>query len=511
MNAVIYARYSSHKQTEQSIDGQLRVCYEYADQNGINVVGEYIDRALTGKVDARPEFRRMISDARKKAFDYVLVYKLDRFARNRYDSAMYRHELKKYGVKVLSVTENIGDNPESIILEAMLEASAEYYSVELSQKVSRGMRESALKQQFNGGMIPFGYKVENKRLVIDERRAAVVRRIFTEYASGKSIKRIIDALNADGHRTAKNAPFSYGSLSRLLKNDVYIGVYRWKDFVEADAVPAIIEPTLFEKVRERSAANRRAPGANSKKERYLLAGKLFCGHCGSPMQGGYGTSKSGAKHLYYVCAKRKKKRSCSKKNERSDFVEWYVVEQTIEYVLRPDIIEYISERVAAQYDSDFNSEKIRTLEREIADIEKELDSLIEMMAKMPNQRAREKSMERFDALDAQQNELQIDLSKLRIANNIRIKKEDVAAWLKSFCSGDLMDEDFRERVIDALIYKVYLYDEKIEIWYNTKGGKQICYMGPPDNPSDSGGSSVRALGLIDHQDISSETTLFRGF
>ncbi len=133
-NAVIYARFSSHAQNEQSIEGQLRICYEYAKREGLSVIEEYIDRALTGRSDDRPDFQRMISDARKKAFQYVIVYKLDRFTRNRYDSAIYKHKLKQCGVKVLSAMENIGDNPESIILEAVLEASAEYYSVDLSKK-----------------------------------------------------------------------------------------------------------------------------------------------------------------------------------------------------------------------------------------------------------------------------------------------------------------------------------------------------------------------------------------
>lgn len=157
-NAVIYARYSSHSQTEQSIEGQLRVCHEYARREGFTIVGEYIDRAISGRTDDRPDFQRMISDSRKRAFQYVIVYKLDRFARNRYDSAVYKHKLKQNGVKVVSAMENIGDNPESIILEAVLEASAEYYSLELAQKIKRGMRESALKGQFCGGGIPFGYK-----------------------------------------------------------------------------------------------------------------------------------------------------------------------------------------------------------------------------------------------------------------------------------------------------------------------------------------------------------------
>ena len=136
MNAVIYARYSSHSQTEQSIEGQLRDCYEYARRYDINVVGEYIDRATSGMTDERPDFQRMIADAAKKQFERVIVWKLDRFARNRYDSALYKHRLKQYGIRVISAMENVGEGDESILLEALLEASAEYYSLDLKRKSS---------------------------------------------------------------------------------------------------------------------------------------------------------------------------------------------------------------------------------------------------------------------------------------------------------------------------------------------------------------------------------------
>lgn len=145
LNAVIYARYSSHSQTEQSIEGQLHDCYAYAEKNRYRVIGEYIDRALTGTKDDRPDFQRMIKDAEKHQFQIVLVWKLDRFARNRYDSAMYKRILKKHGVRVVSVMENITESPEGIILEGMLEALAEYYSANLSENIRRGQQESIKK------------------------------------------------------------------------------------------------------------------------------------------------------------------------------------------------------------------------------------------------------------------------------------------------------------------------------------------------------------------------------
>ena len=162
MTAVIYARYSSDNQREESIEGQLRECQEYAERNGITILHSYIDRALSAKTDNRPEFQHMIRDSAKELFDAVLVWKLDRFSRDRYDSAHYKHILKKNGVKVISAKENILEGPESIILESMLEGMAEYYSAELAQKVNRGMHENALKALSNGGTIPLGYVLGTK-------------------------------------------------------------------------------------------------------------------------------------------------------------------------------------------------------------------------------------------------------------------------------------------------------------------------------------------------------------
>ena len=185
--AVIYARFSSHAQTEQSIEGQLRECYDYAKRNDLTIVSEYIDRALTGTTDKRPQFLKMIDDSKKKHFEYVLVYQLDRFARNRYDSANYKAKLKKNGVRVLSAKENISDDASGILIEGVLESMAEYYSAELSQKVKRGIRESLTKGYFIGGYGLFGYDVVDKRWVINSFEADVVRDVFNRYRNGEKV------------------------------------------------------------------------------------------------------------------------------------------------------------------------------------------------------------------------------------------------------------------------------------------------------------------------------------
>ena len=192
-SAVIYARYSCDAQTEQSIEGQLRVCQEYAERNGILILDTYIDRAMSGTNDNRPDFQRMIRDSSKQLWDYVLVYKLYRFSRNKYESIDYKHKLSKNNVKVVSAMENIPESPEGVILESVLEGLNQYYSMELSQKVKRGMKETRKKGYWQGGRLRYGYKLDGRKIVIDEEQAEIVRFIFTAYAKGVILRDIINA------------------------------------------------------------------------------------------------------------------------------------------------------------------------------------------------------------------------------------------------------------------------------------------------------------------------------
>lgn len=260
MTGVIYARYSSDNQREESIEGQLRECKEFAEKNDITILGTYIDRALSAKTDNRPDFQRMIKDSEKNMFDVVLVWKLDRFARNRYDSAHYKSILKRNGVKVISATEIISQGAEGILLESLLEGYAEYYSAELSEKVIRGMKENALKCKYNGGTLPIGYVIdENKNFRIDSLVAPVVLDAFKRYDEGYTMKEIVDYLKLKGIRTKKNGEISINSLTRMLHNRKYIGEYKYRDVVVPDGIPAIVPKDLFDRVQEKLAKNKKAP------------------------------------------------------------------------------------------------------------------------------------------------------------------------------------------------------------------------------------------------------------
>ena len=476
MNAVIYARYSCSSQSEQSIEGQLRDCYTYAEREKLNIVGEYIDRALTGKYDDRPEFQRMIDDAKSKEFNYIIVWKLDRFARNRYDSAFYKHKLKQNDVRVLSAMENIGDGDESIILEAVLEASAEYFSRDLRKKVKRGMRETALKGLWTGGTIPLGLKVVDRRFEIDEEKAFAPRYANTEYANGAPDTEIMEYLNSHGYKTAHGRPFTLSSLKTIIGNPKYFGIYKYDDITLYDIIPPLLDQSIYERVLVRKNKGRRAPGAGKAKVNYRLQGKAFCGKCGSSMVGECGRGRHGKMFYYYACYSKKRKHSCDKVNEKKDFLEWYVVEQTLDYVLEPSRTCYIADRIVEKYNEEFNDGKVQEMERRLMKIESDLSKSTDILLETDSKTVRERITQKIDELEVQRQDVSLDLSKLRIANGIRFSKEEIVLWLKSFCGGDITDEAFRRQILDVFINAIYVYDDKVIIYYNLKGGKQVSYI-----------------------------------
>ena len=275
MTGVIYARYSSDNQREESIEGQLRECKVFAEKNGIDVVGTYIDRALSAKTDNRPDFQKMIKDSAKKQFDCVIVWKLDRFARNRYDSAHYKAILRKNGVRVLSATEAISQGAEGIILESVLEGMAEYYSAELAEKVIRGQTENALSCRFNGGTIPIGYKInKDRKFEIDTETAPYVLSAFKMYEDGMTMQEIADDLNVKGLRNNRGTKLNINGISTMLSNRRYMGEYYYRDIVIPDGIPAIVPKDLFLRVQERIAKNKNSPARYRADEQYMLSTKL---------------------------------------------------------------------------------------------------------------------------------------------------------------------------------------------------------------------------------------------
>ena len=373
--AVIYARYSSDNQTEQSIEGQLRVCEQYAKNNDILILKTYIDRAMTGTNDNRPDFQQMIQDSASKEWQNIIVYKLDRFSRNKYETAKYKKILKDNGVKLLSAMENIPDTPEGIILESLLEGMAEYYSAELSQKVKRGMNETRLKGNFTGGNLIYGYKVENYKILINEEQAKVVRYIYEQYAFGVYVKDIIADLTAK-HILNHSKPFARNTIYNILKNEKYSGIYRFNNQVFENMYPQIVPVEIYEKVRQKTNQNKY--GKRSIEVVYLLRNKLKCGYCGEPISAECGTTSQGKKRRYYKClGKKRHTTSCNKQTVRKEILEDLVIKILIEQLNSPKTLEKIANNILkVQESEDCGNTLLTSLNKEKCETQKILDNIL---------------------------------------------------------------------------------------------------------------------------------------
>lgn len=490
MNGVIYARYSSDNQREESIEGQLRECMEFAERQGITVVGNYIDRALSAKTDDRPDFQRMIKDSAKQLFDVVIVWKLDRFSRNRYDSAYYKMLLKKNGVKVISAKENISDRPEGILLESMLEGYAEFYSAELSEKILRGLKENALKCKYNGGALPLGYVTDSEqRYVIEPIEAQTVREIFTLYADGITAKEICNGLNARGIKTKNNGAFNKNSLHRMLRNRRYLGEYIYRDTVVPGGIPAIIPQELFDRVQERLEKNKKAPAREKADVNYLLTTKLYCGKCGAFMVGESGTSHTGRTHYYYKCVNAKRKKTCDKKAVHKEWIETLVVEYTMNHVLVDDMIGRMADSVMELQKGE--NTILPALRKQLKDTQRGIDNLVDAIQQGI---ITSSTKQRLDELEATKEKLTISIVQEEMQKPL-LTREQVVFWISRFKNGNMKDEKFRQRLIDTFVNAIYLYDDKIVLTYNYKDGTGTISLDRVEKSLDEAkntGSDLRA-------------------
>lgn len=460
LTAVIYARYSSDSQREESIEGQLRECLEYAQHKKITVVNTYIDRALTGKNDDRPNFLRMISDSRKRLFDTIIVWKLDRFARNRDDSRLYKKALRQNGISVVSAKETISAGPEGIILESVLEGIAEYYSADLTEKVIRGCTENALKNKFNGGTLPFGYVIDGEQhFQIDTATAPVVREVFEMYSNGKNMKTIADYLNEKGLRNTRGGKFTISRVTHMLSNRRYIGEYQYREILNPEGIPAIIEKDLFERVQERMAKNKKAPARAKAHVAYLLTTKLFCGKCGALMAGESGTGRSGM-YYYYKCSHVKRKMGCDKKSIRKDLIENFVLGYIINMLAGDAFVEKIVDKVITLQGKQDTT--LPTLKKQLAKTEKSIQNMlnaIEQGILTPS------TKQRLDELENNKQKLEIAILQAEIKKPT-LSLEQVKFWFNKFRETNLSSEEQRQFLVDNFINAVYLYDDHIVITFN---------------------------------------------
>lgn len=473
--AVVYARYSSHSQGEQSIEGQLAEAHKYAAAHGYTIIHEYVDRAKSGRTDNREEFQQMLKNTAKKQFSVIILWKVDRFGRNREEIAINKMKCRKNDVRVEYVAEKIPDTPEGVILESVLEGFAEYYSLQLSQNIRRGIAESAEKCQVTGGNRPLGYKTgPDKRFAIDEDAAPTVKMIFTMYADGYTVTEIVKKLNELGLRTRRGTPFTHNSLHTVLKNEKYRGIYNDHGKYIVDGIPRIIEDELFFKVQEMLKINKRAPAKTWTRADYILADKLFCGKCGAPMFGECGTSKTGVRHNYYICSNKKRFHTCNKKAVRQADIENLVIQAISDLLHDRELVNFIVENTWQYYLAQDNSqEELRNLQRQLEQTELSIRNLIRAIEAGI---LSEETKIRMDELTTQKLELKASIADRELARCYHLQRSHIAYYMANLRDANHNDKEVRKRMIQTFVNSVFVFDDCIKLTFNYSSGSNTVTL-----------------------------------
>lgn len=466
MKAVIYARFSSAKQNEQSIDGQVRVCQSFAKENNLNVIATYVDRAASGTTDRRPEFRRMIRDSASGHFDAIIVYQYDRFARNRRDAMNNKHVLKKNNVRLLSATEpEITDRPSDIFLEGMLDAAAEFFSRDLAQKTTRGMEQSLAKGLSIGGRTPYGFYSEDRRYYIKENEAKIIRIIFEQYANGATVLNILEHLEAN-QLLYRGKPFKRNTVYDLLNNRRYAGEYinPFNDELITNMFPAIVDKETFEKVQYQRELKRERTKMSPyyiQDRKYILTGKLKCGYCGGNLTGVSGRSRNKDKYRYYVC----NTPGCEKESIRKEVIENIAIDQAIEYLNDPLRLNFIVNDLLAKFKEAQASSPIIDLEKERKELSERLQKITASFTDA-GPAIRNELNRQANELQKEIHELDREIVKLKFLNNEKLyDKAFLKKWIQDVITKD-KNNFYKERAVNYFINAVFAFNNEAIIYLN---------------------------------------------
>ncbi len=462
--AVIYARFSCSAQTEQSIEGQLHVCKDYAKKNDITIVKEFIDRAKSGTTDARPSFQKMIKESQKQHWDYILVYKLDRFSRDKYDSAHYKRILKNLNIKVLSATENIPDTPEAIIFESVLEGFAEYYSAELRQKVKRGMKECYLKGQYTGGSaILYGYDVVNKKVVINKEESQIIKEIFLKFSQSYPATQIAEELNARGYKTKQGKPFTDRFVYKTISNSKYFGIVEHDGVIYNNIYPKLIDDAVWKMVQSIHSKNRKQQGNNKPTLNYILTGKLYCGNCKTKMSGCTSTGRHGHRARYYTCRESKgHKDVCANRYVRKEWLEKTVLKNLYAILLDNNKIHRLAELICDyQREQAKNNELLNGLIAKRKELQKQTDNIMDaILAGIKTKQIEDKAKE----LESQIASIDVYIELEKDKKHANIEPEEIEDFLRTDAINDLFDNaDLQRLIIQNYTNNIILFNDYLVI------------------------------------------------
>lgn len=491
--AVAYARYSSDNQNDASIDAQLRAIHDYANQNSISIIGEYIDKAKSATTAEREQFQKMINDAKNKKFNFVIVHKLDRFARNSKDSTLYQIELGKRNVALLSVIENYDpDTPEGAFLKNIMKGMAEFFSLNLSREIKKGQHENALKAKHNGGTPPLGYDVDpaNKMLIINADEANIIKIIFDMTQDRYSYNDVANFLNDKGFKTKRGSTFTKNSLHDILRNPKYTGLYFYNRIAKPilgtnvnshkyndpkdmtlvpGGVPAIISQEQFDDVQQ-ILNLRKQTRAVKQQETYLFTGKIFCGKCGMAYSGNKSTNKhNGSAHITYRCGGRRKiaESKCKNISVNRDLLEAKVLQYLAEVIFDSKIIPQIVAKyeAAVKKKDETATTALRNMKKELAEIKRKSTNI---MDSIESGLATNALLRRLNDLDAQEQALteKIAIEEARSTTPTIDTKKIEALFYKAKELFKKHELDATKRLIDIFIDRITVYNDHIDVRYS---------------------------------------------
>jgi len=491
--AVIYARFSSENQRDESIDAQIRAIQEYAKRNNIEIIEIYTDRARSATSDKRPDFQRMVKDSEKENFDMVIVHKLDRFSRDKYDSVYYKKRLLKNGVKVVSVTEQLDDSPESVILESVLEGMADYYSKNLAREAMKGMKETAYKCQHTGGTPPLGYDVdkETRKYIINPNESEAVKLIFEKYLQGHTVMSIVNELNDRGYRTKKGVLFGTNSIRSIIKNEKYCGTFVFNKSASKDAfgrrngsktkddkdiikikggVPAIVTEDDYNRAQSLMESKMNGKGGRQKaKEIYLLSGIIKC-KCGHAMYGNRRKPKGKPLYVSYRCGARHKKgvnSDCKTPEIRKEYIEDYVLTELENFLVNDEVASSIVENVNKYVDQENNvyKEKLSYIKKEVTTIDGQIGNIIKAVM---DGFSSEELKTKLDELKKEKGRLEIE--KIKYSKEVTAPEIDVKTvreklnHLREYVKTRNLPEC--RKLIKDFVKEVIVYEDHVEVKLN---------------------------------------------
>lgn len=480
---VLYGRYSSHNQKDISVEQQFEKGYELAAEYGIRIIDTYADRAVSGRTDKRRDFQRMMTDAAKGKFRYVIAWKSNRMGRNMLEALINEARLQDLGVRVLYVEEDFDDTAAGRFAARSMMNVNQFYSENMAEDIKRGLYDNAANCMVANGHLPYGYKAdETLHYAIDEPKAAVIREIFTRVSCGEAFVDIMASLNARGIKTSYGRPWGRSSFQKILSNERYRGIYIYGDVRKEGGIPRIVSDELYFKVQEVITTKKNPQGRHRINGDYLLTGKLFCGHCKSPMTGISGTSRSGNLHYYYVCQKRRTEKTCEKKNLRRDDIELQVAKAIKRRTLDDDTINWIADSVVEYSQHQESASGIGLLEDQLKDTQRSIKNL---MAAIEQGIITPTTKTRLMELEKEQSDIDRKITMAK-ADVIPVNRDQLVGWLKKLQAGDVHDKKYQAELFDTFLIAVYVYDnpdgqDYMKVVFNYAGSKNTVEI--PLDPS----------------------------